>query len=313
MPGHRTRFHHLAVFQTLAGLAVLPFVVHGAWEGGQPPALLVALGWLTLAAFNALGGRRLPEAAHEASLYASTALVLAQTVVIPSPAIQVLAGPELLVLGLAAACALPALHVRIWLVLTCGLYLLVLALHAPSLDIWIGTAVVAMVVATTLAVLHLLQEVTLVSEHDPLTGALNRAGLRSRAEMVQALSLRTGSPTSVVFIDLDGFKPFNDRHGHVAGDRLLVDLVRGFRHHMRPSDLIARIGGDEFVLLLPGVTPDQAEAVVARLARHAPLGFTHGTWQWHPGEEFLTAVDEADRLMYQHKQRRRRRVPGPAH
>lgn len=304
MTAHPSRVLLLAAFQALAGLALLPFVVHD-WARGELPVLLCALAWLTLAAINAGGRDRLPPAAFEASIYASVGILVAHSALTPRPPMQVLDGLELLILMLAAAFALPAMRVKALLVAGSALYLLALTVNPQPLGIWIGPVVIAMVTATTLVVLRLLDEVRRVSEHDPLTGALNRAGLRVQAEIVRSLAERTKRPTTVVFMDLDKFKPYNDRYGHAAGDRLLIELVRGFRRRLRKADLVARIGGDELVLVLPGMDPVQGDAVMTRLRKHAPIGFTYGLWEWHPGEEFLSAVDEADRLMYLHKQRLR--------
>lgn len=305
MTSQQSRWLLLAAFQALAGLTLLPFAALGRWSGPELLVVLCALVWLLLAAINAIGRDRLPPAAFEASIYASVGVLVVHSAVTPRPPMQVLDGLELLILMLAAAFSLSAFRVRALLVVGSALYLVALVMNPQPLGIWIGPVIVAMVTATTLVVLRLLDEIRRVSEHDPLTGALNRAGLRTQAEVVRALSERNGRPTTVVFIDLDGFKAYNDRHGHVAGDRLLADLVGGFRRRLRRSDLVARIGGDEFVLVLPGMDPERGEAVLNRLSRHAPIGFTYGSWQWHPDEEFLTAVDEADRLMYLHKQRLR--------
>lgn len=304
MYSHAPRHVLLAAFQALAGLALLPFVATGGWSGGELPVLLCAIGWLALAAITLAVGDRLPTV-YEWSVYASAGLLIMHCYVTPRPPMQVLDGLELLVLMLAAAFALPALKVRVLLVVAGVLFLVALSLNPQPLGIWIGPVIIAMIAATTEVVLRLLERVRLVSEHDPLTGALNRAGLRNQAEIVRALAERTGRPTTVVFIDLDKFKPYNDLHGHVAGDRLLSDLVTDFKKRLRTSDLVARTGGDEFVLVLPGMGPEQTAAVMTRLARYAPIEFTYGAWQWHPDEEFLTAVDEADGLMYLHKQQLR--------
>ena len=301
---HLPRHVLLAACQVLAGLTLLPFVASGGWTGTELPVLLCALGWLGLAGITLAVGERLA-AGFEWSVYASVGLVLVHSAVTSRPAMQVLDGLELLVLMIVAAFALSAVRVRILLVVAGVLYLVSLTLNPQPLGIWIGPVIIAIVAATTEVVLRLLELVRQVSEHDPLTGALNRAGLRNQAEIVRALAERSGRPTTVVFIDLDGFKPYNDQRGHVAGDRLLSELVSGFRHRLRRSDLVARTGGDEFVLVLPGLGPEQTEAVMARLIRYAPIGFTYGAWQWHPGEEFLDAVHEADRLMFLHKQRLR--------
>lgn len=100
---------------------------------------------------------------------------------------------------------------------------------------------------------------------DPLTGALNRRGLHSGLQpLLQSASSR--HLHAIFLIDLDGFKPVNDLHGHEVGDALLVEVVRRLRHTLRGPDLVARIGGDEFVVVTPGLTStDQAETVGRKL------------------------------------------------
>jgi diguanylate cyclase (GGDEF)-like protein len=96
---------------------------------------------------------------------------------------------------------------------------------------------------------HSLQE---VARHDPLTGLPNRLLLMDRLEQAIAASRRSGTLLAVCFLDLDGFKSVNDQYGHAAGDELLREVGRRLRGAMRGGDTVARIGGDEFVLLLSG-------------------------------------------------------------
>lgn len=103
-----------------------------------------------------------------------------------------------------------------------------------------------------------------LSAHDPVTGLANRTALSEALERAVAAAQR-GTPASVVFLDLDGFKLVNDTLGHAAGDELLRHVARRLRATLRGSDLLARFGGDEFVVLLPGTTPQQAAAVADRL------------------------------------------------
>ena len=91
-----------------------------------------------------------------------------------------------------------------------------------------------------------------VARHDPLTGLPNRLLLMDRLDQATAASRRSGSILAVCFLDLDGFKAVNDRFGHAAGDELLREVARRLKGAMRGGDTVARIGGDEFVLLLSG-------------------------------------------------------------
>jgi diguanylate cyclase (GGDEF)-like protein/PAS domain S-box-containing protein len=88
---------------------------------------------------------------------------------------------------------------------------------------------------------------------DPLTGLANRTSLGPSLEQAVQRSRRRGSKLALIFIDLDGFKPINDLHGHQAGDALLVEVAARLRAHLRAADLVARLGGDEFLVVLEEV------------------------------------------------------------
>lgn len=103
-----------------------------------------------------------------------------------------------------------------------------------------------------------------MARHDPLTGLANRDTFRAAL----AAMLEAGGG-ALVLLDLDGFKDANDRHGHEAGDALLVGQAGRLRGAMRPDDLVCRLGGDEFALLLRGVEAEAALAVAARATRLA--------------------------------------------
>lgn len=100
------------------------------------------------------------------------------------------------------------------------------------------------------------QEVLLqkMAHYDALTGLPNRVLLASRLQEAMLATRRTGAQLGVAYLDLDGFKPVNDRLGHGAGDRLLVAVARRLTGVLRPNDSVARLGGDEFVILLPQLT-----------------------------------------------------------
>jgi len=102
--------------------------------------------------------------------------------------------------------------------------------------------------------------------HDPLTGLPNRALLEDRLEHALAAARRSGEQVAVLFIDLDGFKEINDEHGHESGDRALRAAGRRIFSAVRPSDTVARWGGDEFVLVRENVAGrEDVEALVQRI------------------------------------------------
>lgn len=97
------------------------------------------------------------------------------------------------------------------------------------------------------------------ARHDALTGLANRAMFDEWLRHVMADARREAAMPALVYLDLDGFKPINDRLGHSAGDQVLIEVARRFRATVRESDLLARLGGDEFVVLSPRVK-ERAEA-----------------------------------------------------
>ncbi|MEN3234673.1 MULTISPECIES: sensor domain-containing diguanylate cyclase [Methylobacterium] len=120
-------------------------------------------------------------------------------------------------------------------------------------------------------------ELARLAATDGLTGVLNRTAFR---EAALAAMRNSRAVPSLVAIDLDLFKQVNDRHGHLAGDRALVHLVSVLRAGLREADTIGRVGGDEFLVLLPGTDADRAQVVAARLRealRRAPLTLDDGT------------------------------------
>ena len=151
----------------------------------------------------------------------------------------------------------------------------------------------------------LMADVEAKAIRDPLTGALNRRGAISEAEAVRAVVARAGGHVTVTVVDLDGFKSVNDVQGHAAGDQLLAELVADWSSTLRTGDLLARVGGDEFVVVLPFTEPESAAALIDRMRASNPFPWSFGTVIWLPGEDLFAAVARADEHLYAHKLRRR--------
>jgi diguanylate cyclase (GGDEF)-like protein len=100
---------------------------------------------------------------------------------------------------------------------------------------------------------------------DPLLDIANRRGFERELRRSLAYVRRYGTPAALIYLDLDRFKPVNDRHGHAAGDAVLKAVVAALQRAVRESDLVARLGGDEFAVLLWNVTELQAAAKAAGL------------------------------------------------
>ena len=134
---------------------------------------------------------------------------------------------------------------------------------------------------------------------DPLTGLLNRRGLGEEL----AAAVERGRPFCVAMLDVDGFKGINDRLGHSAGDDLLRRVAGGWRSALRVGDVLARHGGDEFALLMPGCGLLDGGAVAERLRAITPPECTSsaGVAEWTPGMTMDEVLGEADRRLYEAK------------
>jgi diguanylate cyclase (GGDEF)-like protein len=170
----------------------------------------------------------------------------------------------------------------------------------------------AIVVGTTAAVVSWLSEATNrrveASESrartDPLTGVANRRWLDEEMARELAWAQRHGTPLCAAIIDIDDLKLFNDEHGHLAGDRLLVSAVTAWREVIRPSDFIARVGGDEFMLLMPDCSAESGKAVLARVQTATPDGTTcsAGLALWDGAETSVDLLHRADQALYTAKE-----------
>jgi len=214
---------------------------------------------------------------------------------------QLMAGGYLTLLGLIAGLTLS----RRWLVgvVIVGSAMYVIATYFRTLldsrsYAW-GFAVLFALVSLVIA--NLVGRLRQQATRDPLTGALNRRGLEDEAVIAHERDVRSGQQTTVVEIDLDDFKGFNDMRGHAAGDVLLGALLVDWATVLRRTDLLGRVGGDEFVLVLPATTIAESEALLVRIRDANQTQWTAGMTTWTGSESLWQALERADASMYAHK------------
>jgi diguanylate cyclase (GGDEF)-like protein len=149
----------------------------------------------------------------------------------------------------------------------------------------------------------LLSQLEYLSRRDELTGLLNRRVLGEELERQLAANRRQGSPLSVVMLDLDHFKRYNDEQGHQAGDRLLRSAAAAWTAVLRETDTIARYGGEEFIAILPDCTTDAAIKLAEKLREALPAGVTcsAGVATAHGTISTSDLIGAADRALYRAK------------
>ncbi|MEA2281074.1 MAG: two-component system, cell cycle response regulator [Solirubrobacteraceae bacterium] len=153
---------------------------------------------------------------------------------------------------------------------------------------------------------------TLIFE-DPLTGLANRRFILTQLGSLVSGTRRHGRPLSIAIIDIDHFKAVNDEHGHQTGDHVLVAVTGALRHHMRAEDHLGRLGGEEFLAVLPDSDRDAAAAAAERMRGEVaataiehegvPLGVTVslGVATWEPDEPPERLLRRADDALYSAK------------
>jgi diguanylate cyclase len=165
-----------------------------------------------------------------------------------------------------------------------------------------------------------LQHLSELVREDQLTGSLNRRGLDDVFERETARSDRRGTPLCIAILDLDDFKKLNDTYGHIAGDAALKHLVKIVKDTLRSMDVIARFGGEEFLILMPETSVEAASSTMTRLQRELTkhfflhdnekvlITFSAGVALRRPNEEQTELVKRADKAMYTAKQTGKNRV-----
>ena len=171
-----------------------------------------------------------------------------------------------------------------------------------------------------------LEQIRQLATHDDLTGLLNRRAMLDRMQLEQRRSLRSGSPLLIAQLDIDHFKVVNDTHGHAAGDLVLQSFADTVRRNVRDTDVLARWGGEEFVLLLCDTPAADAVTLMERLrqavqAMQVPVAqggqpitvtVSIGLARHTPADPLAGTLERADRALYAAKAGGRNRVvPAP--
>jgi len=158
-----------------------------------------------------------------------------------------------------------------------------------------------------------LQETRRLVQEDALTGAQNRRGMEASLHREVSRSHRHGHKLTVSMLDIDHFKKINDKHGHDAGDQVLVHLTTLMRSVLRESDILARYGGEEFLVILPDTDVNGAQFMLDRLQKvvastplqyrdkRIPFAFSGGVAQLQPKEKAQPLVIRVDAALYEAK------------
>jgi diguanylate cyclase (GGDEF)-like protein len=161
-----------------------------------------------------------------------------------------------------------------------------------------------------------IRDLEALSTTDELTRLLNRRGFSAHLHRALALSARGEAGGSVIIIDLDHFKQVNDGHGHAAGDAMLRTVAEILNHRVRETDAVGRMGGDEFAVLMPGISHEIAVMRAVALDKDLngrtldwegaalPIGASIGLAHFHGGDDESSILKRADEAMYREKFKR---------
>jgi diguanylate cyclase (GGDEF)-like protein len=287
------RHHRALMLLALAFVTTLAADVGFAWtslQGTYVSGHPIDVGWLL--GYVLIG---------TAALHPSAGVVTPPE---PEAALALLPRSRLLLLGAASLIA-PAL------VINAGT-------RRAELDlVVVGTASAVLFVLVLWRMAGLVRQISLqaanldaLSTTDALTGVMNRRGWDTVLQTAVARAQRSREPIAVAMLDIDHFKRFNDTHGHPAGDSLLADAAAAWQTQLRPGDLLARIGGEEFALLLINCDGPAAAPVIERMRAATPRGETCsvGIAVLEPTDSPTELVSRADVALYQAKEAGRDRT-----
>ena len=159
------------------------------------------------------------------------------------------------------------------------------------------------------------QQLVYLAHTDPLTKLMNRRSMEKRISDQVVSFVHTGKPFSVILGDIDNFKSFNDLYGHDTGDRILINVAAIIQDRLWQEDVVARWGGEEFLILLPGTNREKAQIVAERLrdaiaetpftmaGKEGHITMTFGVTMYSGGQRAAETIHKADQAMYEGKRR----------
>jgi len=305
--GERTPYHFLAGILGLIALFALAFglLTHGEPMLRNLDLMSAALLAVAAVALGLWGSRATSGWPLDVALVFAYLLACYGATKVLDDVSQLVVGYGLVVFGVFAGVFRPRRRLLMHLTGMLALYAIALLVTSlmPSLIYFVLVATVTTCVSLMVSVLA--QRLREQALHDSLTGVLNRRGLDVMGGLISANASRTDTHVTIGLVDLDDFHRYNGEMGHVAGDVRLTDLAQAWVEHVRSGDLVARYGGDEFVVILPGASESDVEELVARVRASIDVPFSIGTTAWLPAEDLYAAIARADVQLSSDKHRRR--------
>lgn len=289
----------LATFFAFGGSAGL-LITLDAEAGGRRSILLVLCCVAFVSALVvARWGARWPRTFFHGAVGGATALIVTAVAVAPTPVTSLAAATLITFVVVDAHFFFSARQAHAHL----GLAVVGITAALVAGDVGLGTALgLDLILVSIGTVIRQLVSLASDASRDPLTGLSNRRGFDRALEELMSEAARSGEPLSAVLIDVDHFKAVNDTYGHEEGDRVLRRVADVWHREVPDRAFLARHGGDEFSLLLPGTRGPAALALVRRIcAVDATVSLSCGVAQYRTGDSASQLMRSADRALYDAK------------